>query len=98
MRTEFAGRSITESPVVIPDYAATAGKRRRDRETVHGRQPGDPVKAAHAIIEAVASAAPPELLLLGRDALSTVSGILATPQAGIQAWADVSSGIDLDAP
>ena len=45
-RTDFAGRSLTQSSTVIDDYAETAGKRRKEHDTVHGTQPGDPAKAA----------------------------------------------------
>src|SRR4030095_10129678 len=69
-RTDFAGRSLTQSSTVIEDYADTAGKRRKERDTVHGTQPGDPAKAAKAIIAAVESDEPPAFLLLGNDALN----------------------------
>ena len=70
-RTDFAGRSLTQSSTVIDDYAETAGKRRKEHDTMHGTQPGDPAKAAQAIIAAVESDEPPPFLLLGNDALST---------------------------
>jgi NAD(P)-dependent dehydrogenase (short-subunit alcohol dehydrogenase family) len=41
-RTDFAGRSLTQSSTVIDDYAETAGKRRKEHDTAHGTQPGDP--------------------------------------------------------
>lgn len=40
-RTDFAGRSLTQSSTVIEDYVETAGKRRKEVDTVHGTQPGD---------------------------------------------------------
>ena len=52
-RTDFAGRSLTQSATAIDDYADTAGKRRKENDTAHGTQPGDPAKAAQAIIAAV---------------------------------------------
>lgn len=52
-RTDFAGRSLTQSAHAIDDYADTAAKRRKENDTVHGTQPGDPRKAAQAIIQAV---------------------------------------------
>jgi hypothetical protein len=58
-RTDFAGRSLTQSSTVIDDYAETAGKRRKEHDTAHGSQPGDPAKAAKAIIAAAESAEPP---------------------------------------
>jgi NAD(P)-dependent dehydrogenase (short-subunit alcohol dehydrogenase family) len=70
-RTDFAGRSLTQSSTVIEDYADTASKRRKEHDTVHGTQPGDPAKAAKAIVTAVESDEPPAFLLLGNDALNT---------------------------
>jgi NAD(P)-dependent dehydrogenase (short-subunit alcohol dehydrogenase family) len=52
-RTDFAGRSLTQSPEAIGDYADTAGVRRKDHDTAHGTQPGDPARGAAAIIDAV---------------------------------------------
>lgn len=69
-RTDFAGRSLTQSTTVIDDYAGTAGMRRKNVDTVHGTQIGDPAKAATAIIEAVQSPESPSFLLLGSDALT----------------------------
>ena len=54
-RTDFAGRSLTQSTTVIDDYAGTGGMRRKNVDTVHGTQIGDAAKAATAIIEAVQS-------------------------------------------
>ena len=67
-RTDFAGRSLTQSAEAIADYADTAGKRRKEHDTVHGTQQGDPDKAAAAIITAVEAPETPGFLLLGEDA------------------------------
>jgi NAD(P)-dependent dehydrogenase (short-subunit alcohol dehydrogenase family) len=69
-RTDFAGRSLAQSATVIDEYADTAGKRREDHGSRHGNQPGDPAKAAAAIIQAVQSDETPAFLLLGADALA----------------------------
>jgi len=67
-RTDWAGRSANESKLQIDDYHATAGKVRAAVRASSGQQPGDPVRAAAAIIKAVASGQPPHHLLLGNDA------------------------------
>ena len=67
-RTDWAGRSAKESRQQIADYAKTAGEWRRELRADSGKQPGDPVRAAQAIIQAVTSAKPPRHLLLGNDA------------------------------
>ena len=67
-RTDWAGRSAHESAQQIDDYSATAGEVRLAVRASSGQQPGDPVRAARAIVEAVASGKPPHHLLLGNDA------------------------------
>lgn len=96
-RTDFAGRSLTQSSTVIGDYAETAGKRRKERDTAHGTQPGDPVKAAKAIIAAAESVEPPAFLLLGNDALSTYRRLAAARLDTIQTWEHLTTSTDLDA-
>ncbi|VTR76013.1 oxidoreductase [Cellulomonas hominis] len=65
-RTDFRGRSAQRSHVVIDAYDAVLG---RDGGGGLSPQRGEPLKAAHAILEAVQSPQPPQLLLLGSDAL-----------------------------
>src|SRR6185437_6393008 len=72
-RTDFAGRSLTQSATPIADYADTAGKRRKENDDAHGTEPGDPAKAANAIIQAVTASRPPSFLLLGADAVATAT-------------------------
>ena len=93
-RTDFAGRSLTQSAVPIEDYADTAGLRRKENATIDGRQPGDPVRAAQAILQVVASQNPPLRLLLGSDALRRAEGELVGQRADIDAWVDVTRGTD----
>jgi NAD(P)-dependent dehydrogenase (short-subunit alcohol dehydrogenase family) len=96
-RTDFAGRSLTQSSTVIDDYAETAGKRRKEHDTAHGTQPGDPAKAAKAIIAAAESAEPPAFLLLGNDALSTYRRLAAARLDTIQTWEHLTTSTDIDA-
>ncbi|MEO6973293.1 MAG: oxidoreductase [Rhodoferax sp.] len=67
-QTDWAGRSANESKHQIDDYVATAGNARAGMRASSGHQPGDPVRAAKAIVAAVASGKPPHHLLLGNDA------------------------------
>src|ERR1700761_274967 len=64
-RTDFAGRSLRQSSRTIDDYAPTAGARRKENITTDGRQPGDPDRAAQAIIQVVEAPTPPFRLVLG---------------------------------
>jgi NAD(P)-dependent dehydrogenase (short-subunit alcohol dehydrogenase family) len=96
-RTDFAGRSLTQSTTVIDDYADTAGKRRKERDTMHGTQPGDPAKAATAIIAAVESDEPPAFLLLGNDALNVYRRLAEARLDMIKKWEHVSTSTDIEA-
>ncbi len=90
-RTDFAGRSLTQSADAIGDYADTAGMRRKEHDTVHGTQPGDPVKAAEAILTAVTSPNPPKFLLLGQDALTFFNAVHDAERAEIDHWAELTT-------
>ncbi|WP_138444743.1 oxidoreductase [Sinomonas susongensis] len=96
-RTDFAGRSLAQSAEPIGDYAETAGKRRKERDTAHGNQPGDPVKAAEAIIAAIEAEKVPHFLLLGQDALAGYRAVAEAQAADVEAWETVSSGTGFDA-
>ena len=71
-RTDFSGRSLTQSACVIEDYAATAGLRRIEHDHTHSTQMGDPQKGAALILEAALSADAPHTLVLGADAWEVV--------------------------
>lgn len=68
-RTDFAGRSLTQSKTVIADYEETAGARRIGKDLSHGTQQGDPDKGAGLIIKAIEAEDTPFRLLLGSDAV-----------------------------
>ena len=93
-RTDWAGRSANESPREIPDYADTAGANRRNLRGYSGRQPGDPVRAAEAIIKAVEAEKPPLHLLLGKAALKGANLKLEMLREQIDAWAETTIGAD----
>jgi len=96
-RTDFAGRSLTQSAVTIADYADTAGKRRKEHDTAHGTQAGDPFRAANAIINAVEADEPPSFLLLGTDALTNYRRIADERSAEITKWEKLTVSTDFDA-
>ncbi len=93
-RTDWAGRSANESVTEIADYAETAGKNRRTLRSVSGSQPGDPVRAAAAIIAAVESPNPPLHLLLGKAALKGARWKLGMLQENFDAWEATTVGAD----
>jgi len=93
-RTDWAGRSANESQHHIDDYKATAGKWRSQIRAVSGKQPGDPVRAVQAIVQAVESGHPPHHLLLGNDAFEGAIAKLADLQKEFLAWEAVSRAAD----
>jgi NAD(P)-dependent dehydrogenase (short-subunit alcohol dehydrogenase family) len=96
-RTDFAGRSLAQSADPIADYANTAGKRRKEHDTAHGTQPGDPAKAAEALIQAVEAEAPPFMLLLGNDSSNAFRAALDALRTEVDQWEQLSRSTDFDA-
>lgn len=93
-RTDWAGRSANDAPHTIADYAETAGMNQAAIRGYSGSQPGDPVRAAKAIIQAVEADEPPFYLLLGKAALKNARLKLDALKADFDKWADVTEGAD----
>ena len=93
-RTDWAGRSAENSPIVIEDYATTAGANKNSIRGYSGSQPGDPVRAAAAMIKAVESANPPLRLLLGQAALNGARAKLELLKKDFDDWAETTVGAD----
>ncbi|MCD2517071.1 oxidoreductase [Massilia sp. G4R7] len=93
-RTDWAGRSMVRAPRRIADYDASFDPVRQARIEKSGKQAGDPVKAAQAILHLVDSPAPPAHLLLGSDALALVRAALAQRLEQIDAWEAVTRSTD----
>jgi len=86
-RTDFRGpASIKQSATRIDDYADTAGKSREGTQAGHGKQVGDPVRGARAIIRAVEAESSPVHLLIGGDALDQLRGKLDGLRRETDAW------------
>ena len=93
-RTDWAGRSANDAPNTITDYAETAGTNQATIRGYSGNQPGDPVRAAKAIVQAVESDEPPFYFLLGKAALKNARLKLDALKADFDKWADVTEGAD----
>lgn len=93
-RTNWSGPSMRESAIRIDDYAGTAGARRASTLATYGKQPGDPDRAATAVIDAVASAEPPLRLLLGQAAYDVATARLDTLRTTFDDWRDVTLSAD----
>lgn len=93
-RTDFAGRSLTQSSKVIDDYEQTVGARRIGRDTSHGTQPGDPDKAAELMILAVEVKDAPFRLLLGTDAVAFADHVMQSRIEEYEKWRKFSCQSD----
>lgn len=93
-RTDWAGRSMVRAPRSIPDYDGLFDPIRQARREKSGKQLGDPVKAARAMLALIASDSPPAHLLLGSDALELVRQKLSQLTAEIDQWEDVTRSTD----
>ena len=89
-RTEFAGDSLATPDNQIDDYEETAHKFVKMQEEMSGEQPGDPDKAAQAMIKVVESDNPPMRLVLGEDALKATRQKIETFQKELDEWEDVT--------
>ena len=93
-RTDWAGRSMVRSERSISDYDQLFDPIRDTRAQRSGKQPGDPAKAAQAILALVDSAEPPAHLLLGSDALTLVREKLAQLSDEFNAWETLTRSTD----
>ena len=93
-RTDWAGRSANNTKTVIADYAATAHTNQNTIRGYSGNQPGDPARAAKAIIKAVESDTPPVRLLLGNGALKGARNKIAEMQQDIDTWEETTVWAD----
>ncbi|WP_226571091.1 oxidoreductase [Mangrovibacter yixingensis] len=93
-RTDWAGRSMVRSARTISDYDASFNPIRETREKRSGHQPGDPAKAARAMLQLINSPEPPVSLLLGSDAVQLVREKLQQMQHDIDHWETLSRSTD----
>jgi len=93
-RTDWAGRSMVRSERAISDYDALFGPIRKARQDKSGKQIGDPVRAAQAILALAAMDDPPMHLLLGSDALELVRSGLEGRLAQIHVWENITLSTD----
>jgi NAD(P)-dependent dehydrogenase (short-subunit alcohol dehydrogenase family) len=94
-RTGFAGGALQQSPA-LPAYADITGPFRANLPATDGSQPGDPAKAAGAILQALASGKPPLRLALGNDAADMIAAYLDDSRAEFSAWEQLARGTDYD--
>jgi len=93
-RTDWAGRSMQRTQRSIADYDASFDPVRKAREEKNGKQLGNPQKAAQAMLQVIASQAPPAHLLLGSDALGLVRDKLNRALSEIDQWEALTRSTD----
>src|SRR3984893_11290427 len=92
-RTDFAGSS-TELREGRPEYDATVGKTARFQRDYNGKQPGDPTRAAAALLKLASVKEPPLRIVLGIDAFNAAeTNDLAKIELG-KKWKDLSYATD----
>ena len=94
-RTDFAGSS-TAIREGRPEYDATVGKTARFQRDYNGKQPGDPAKAAAAVLHIASLNDPPLRLLLGSDAIRFVEQNDLAKMESDRKWKDLSISTDIE--
>ncbi len=94
-RTAFAG-NLEPGAAPLPEYDPTRGKFATILARMEGRQPGDPEKAARAILAAANADSPPQRLVLGKYASDKLKKALAAKEAERAAWESVGLPTEFD--
>ncbi|MGW6354064.1 oxidoreductase [Streptomyces sp. NPDC055092] len=95
-RTDFLdASSLYTEPHLIDDYAPTAGATRKALADVNHRQPGDPAKAAAAVVGLADTPEPPLRLLLGSDAVARVEAKLDLVQRELDRHRSLTMSMDM---
>jgi NAD(P)-dependent dehydrogenase (short-subunit alcohol dehydrogenase family) len=92
-RTDFAGAS-TELREGRPEYDATVGATVRFQRNYNGKQPGNPGKAAAAVLHLASLSDPPLRLLLGSDSYNAAEQHALQTLESDRQWKDLSISTD----
>ncbi|HMF79625.1 MAG TPA: oxidoreductase [Bryobacteraceae bacterium] len=92
-RTDFAGSS-TKLREGRPEYDATVGATVRFQRNYDGKQPGDPAKAAAALLHIASLSDPPLRLLLGSDSYNAAEQSALQKLELDRKWKDLSLSTD----
>ncbi|NEA40560.1 oxidoreductase [Streptomyces sp. SID11385] len=93
-RTDWAGRSMVRTPRSVPDYDELFEPIRAARRGASGRQPGNPAKAAAALLRILDEPSPPAHLVLGSDALRLVRAGREAVERDLATWEDLTLSTD----
>jgi NAD(P)-dependent dehydrogenase (short-subunit alcohol dehydrogenase family) len=92
-RTDFAGSS-TQLCEGRPEYDETVGATVRFQRGYNGKQPGDPAKAAAALLHVASLPDPPLRVLLGTDAYNAAEKSAIERLESDRKWKDISLSTD----
>ena len=92
-RTDFAGSS-TQLSEGRPEYDSTVGAAVRFQRSYNGKQPGDPAKAAAALLHVASLSEPPLRLLLGSDSYAAAEKSAVDKIESDRNWKDLSLSTD----
>ena len=96
-RTDWAGRSLRQTPTAIVDYADTVGKRLAATRDMSGTQVGDPVRAAEAMIAIANGTQAPRHLPLGVWGYNALTERLEKVRQDMEALRELSVSADFPA-
>ena len=92
-RTDFAGSS-TELREGRSEYESTVGATIRFQRDYHGKQPGDPAKAAAVLLHLASQQEPPLRLLLGSDSYNAAEKSALDKLESDRKWKDLTVSTD----
>jgi NAD(P)-dependent dehydrogenase (short-subunit alcohol dehydrogenase family) len=95
-RTGLFRRGAAYESAAMPEYADTVGPTRDYVRDNHGLQPGDPAKAAEAILKALDHSDPPLRLVLGADAIGNIERRLRAVGDELEAWRSVGEATAIE--
>jgi NAD(P)-dependent dehydrogenase (short-subunit alcohol dehydrogenase family) len=93
-RTDWAGRSLKQTPSRIADYAETAGARLAGTKQRSGNQAGDPVRASDVMIDLTQKPDAPRHIVLGALGFDEVTRRIETRLEEISAQKELSYSAD----
>jgi NAD(P)-dependent dehydrogenase (short-subunit alcohol dehydrogenase family) len=95
-RTDFRGAASMYQAPPMPPYDAILADFRRDLMEGDGKQPGDPVRGADAIVAVVNASEPPLRLAMGKQSAGGAKAKLAAAAEQVEAWQTLSHSVDFD--
>ncbi|MFO1461100.1 MAG: SDR family NAD(P)-dependent oxidoreductase [Verrucomicrobiota bacterium] len=93
-RTEFIARSLDRGASRISDYDGSSGRFLGFLQKVDGKQPGDPDRAAAAMVRMVHGDRVPLRLVLGKYAIDKTRKMLAAREAELKEWEAIGTATD----